>query len=157
MVEQGAPGRIDPQTLGDYLEVMSKSVFQSGISWRVVDSKWQSIREAFWDFDPQRIADISPEELDQLTRDKRVIRNRRKLEAIVANARRMIDLEGNHGSFRGYLRSHGGFEGAVKDLRKQFKFIGEMGCYHFLYVVGEDVPSYEEWCSSLGLEHPSGR
>lgn len=157
MVEQGAPERIDPQTLGDYLEVMSKSVFQSGISWRVVDSKWQGIREAFWDFDAHRIADISPEELDQLTLDKRVIRNRRKLEAIVANARRMVDLEGSHGSFRQYLRSHGGFESTVKDLRKQFKFVGDMGCYHFLYVVGEDVPSYEEWCSSRGLEHPSGR
>ena len=46
MVEQGAPERIDPQTLGDYLEVMSKLVFQSGISYRVVDSKWQGIREA---------------------------------------------------------------------------------------------------------------
>ncbi|PKB79447.1 MAG: hypothetical protein BZY88_13480 [SAR202 cluster bacterium Io17-Chloro-G9] len=157
MVEQEAPERIQPQTLGDYLEVMTKSVFQSGISWRVVNSKWPSIRESFWEFDAERIAGISPEELDRLAQDKRVIRNRRKLEAIVGNARQMVALESSHGGFQQYLRSHGGFEGTVKDLRKQFKFLGEMGCYHFLYVVGEDVPSYEEWCSSRGIDRHQAR
>ena len=44
----------------------------------------------------------------------------------MGNARRMVDLEGSHGSFRRYLRSHGGFERTVKDLRKQFKFLGDM-------------------------------
>ena len=145
-----APERIEPKALGDYLEVMSKTVFQSGISWRVVDSKWPEIREAFSGFDAEVVAKFGDAEVDALTQDRRVIRNRRKIEAIVGNARRMLDLEEGHGSFKSYLRSHGSFDETLKDLRKQFKFLGDHGTYYFLWVVGEDVPSYEEWCASRG-------
>ena len=145
-----APKQIEPRSVGDYLEVMSKSVFQSGISWKVVEAKWPGTREAFKEFDAKAVADLTPDELDQLSNDTRVIRNRRKLEATVGNARRMLELESQHGSFRAYLRSHGGFENTVADLRKQFKFLGDMGAFHFLYVVNEEVPSYEDWCASRG-------
>lgn len=147
-----APRKIQPKRLGDYLEVMSKSVFQAGISWKVVEAKWPGTREAFKGFDAEAVAHMTPRNIDDLATDKRVIRNRRKLEAIVENARRMLDLQDQHGSFRDYLRSHGGFEETVKDLRKQFKFLGDMGSFHFLYVVGEEVPSYEQWCASRGRE-----
>jgi DNA-3-methyladenine glycosylase I len=155
MAEHAAPERINPTTLGEYLEIMSKTVFQTGISWRVVASKWPGIREAFNGFEAEAVADLTEPELEALAGDTRVIRNRRKLQAIMSNAQRMLELEKRHGSFRSYLRSHGGFEAAVKDLRKQFKFVGDMGAYHFLYVVGEDVPSYPEWCASRGKEPPS--
>ena len=145
-----APERIDPGTLADYLEVMSKSVFQTGLSWRVVEAKWPDIRQAFRGFEPAVVADLTEKDLDELTNDRRVIRNRRKLEAIVENARRIVDLAERHGSFRSYLRSHGEFEKTVKDLRKQFRFLGDMGVYHFLWVVNEEVPSYEDWCASRG-------
>ena len=150
MAEHRAPERVDPQSLGDYLEVMTKSVFQSGISWRVVESKWPGIREAFNGFDPKAVGRLTPIDLDQLAQDKRVIRNRRKLEAIVENARRMVELAEAHGCLRDYLRSHGSFDATVQDLRKQFKFMGEMGCYYFLYVVGAEVPDHEEWSKSRG-------
>ncbi len=150
MPEQGPPEQIEPQSLGDYLEVMSKAVFQSGMSWRVVESKWPGIREAFRGFDAQAVAAMGDREVNELAQDTRVIRNRRKLEAIVGNANRMVELEAEHGSFRQYLRSHGGFDATVADLRKQFKFLGEMGCYYFLYVVGEEVPPHEEWQASRG-------
>ncbi len=142
------PEQIEPRGLADYLETMSKSVFQTGISWRVVDSKWPEIREAMRDFDPDTIARFGDMELEELANDKRVIRNRRKLKAIVDNARQMIDLEAKHGSFRNYLRSHDDFDSTVKDLRKQFRFLGDTGCYHFLRVVNEEVPPYEEWQAS---------
>lgn len=143
-----APERIQPTSLADYLEVMSKSVFQAGISWRVVDSKWPELRVAFREFDPEALVSLTEPELDALSSDRRVIRNRKKIEATVSNARRMLELERQHGTFKSYLRSHGGFDALVKDLRKQFKFLGDMGCYHFLWVVGEEVPPYEEWCAS---------
>jgi len=140
--------KIQPAGLADYLKVMSKSVFQSGISWRVVESKWAGLREALHEFDPEVIANLGEPELDELTQDQRVIRSRRKLSAIVHNAGRMLELEKQHGSFRGCLRSHGGFEGTLQDIRKQFKYMGDSGTYHFLFVVGEEAPSYEEWCRS---------
>ncbi len=150
MAQHHAPERIVPQSLGDYLDVMSRSIFQAGISWRVVDAKWPGIQEAFHGFEAETVAAIAEPELDELSADTRVIRNRRKLEAIVGNAQRMLELEKGHGTFQKYLRSHGSFDDTVKDLRKQFKFLGEMGCYHFLYVVGEEVPPYEEWSARRG-------
>jgi hypothetical protein len=117
--EHRAPERIEPRSLADYLEVMSKAVFQTGMSWKVVENKWPSIREAFRGFDPAAVAALTPDDLDALTRDPRVIRNRRKIEATVDNAHQMLELERQHGTpstgsgqgFRAYLRSHDGFEG----------------------------------------------
>jgi 3-methyladenine DNA glycosylase Tag len=148
-----APEQIVPTRTGDYLEIMTKAVFQSGISWKVVHAKWPGIKEAFHDFDHRRVASLTEAEIAEIAADPRVIRNRRKIEAIVDNARVMLDLEEEHGSFKAYLRSHGGFEPTVTDLRKRFKFLGEMGAFYFLYVVGEEVPSYEDWCASRGREH----
>ncbi len=143
-----APEQVEPKGLADYLEVMSKAVFQSGMSWKVVESKWPGLRDAFRGFDPEALVALTEPELDELSQDTRGIRNRRKIEAIIGNASRMLELESAHGSFRSYLRSHGNFDSTVKDLRKQFKFLGEMGCYYFLHVVGEEVPSHEEWMAS---------
>ncbi len=146
------PKRIHPGNLADYLDAMSKVVFQTGISWRVVNSKWPDIREAFYGFDPVIISNFTGVELDKLTQDRRVIRNRRKIEAIITNARRMLELDKRHRGFRNFLRSHSGFEELVKDLHQQFKFLGDMGAYHFLWVVSEEVPSYEKWCASRGIK-----
>ena len=85
MPEYGAPPQITPKRLGDYLEVMSKAVFQSGMSWAVVNKKWPTIREAFRDFDADAVATLGEREIDALTQDTRVIRNRRKIEAIFEN------------------------------------------------------------------------
>jgi DNA-3-methyladenine glycosylase I len=84
-----------------------------------------------------------PEQIDALAQDTRVIRNRRKLAAVVGNAAKMLDLESEHGTFRGYLRSHTDFDATVASLRKEFKFLGDVGCYFFLYVVGEEVPPHD--------------
>ena len=149
MPEMEAPDRITPQGPGDYLEMMSKVVFQSGMSYKIVESKWLGTREAFHDFNADRVARITPSEIDQLTEDIRVIRNRRKLEAVVANAQKLLELDTEFNGFQKYLRSHEDFVSLVKDLRKQFKFLGEMGCYYYLYVVGEEVPDHEEWQASL--------
>lgn len=145
MTEQHAPQQITPQSLGDYLEVMSKAVFQSGMSWRVVEAKWLGTRAAFHNFDADTVAGFSEHDIDTLATDTRVIRNYRKLAAVVGNAIRMKELEQKHGSFQNYLRAHVDYDATVASLRKEFKFLGEMGCYYFLYVVGEKVPPYEEW------------
>ena len=144
-VEYGPPEQIDPQSLADYLDVMSHAVFQSGMSWRVVNAKWPSIREAFGGFDPEAVAAFGERESDELVQDTRAIRNRRKLRAISNNAARLLEIDADHGSFRNYLRSHGDFEATVKDLKQQFSFLGDTGSYYFLHVVGEPVPPHEQW------------
>jgi 3-methyladenine DNA glycosylase Tag len=140
-----APKPIKPKSLDDYLEVMSKAVFQSGISWKVVEAKWPGTREAFHNFDVQEVAAMNEKDIDELANDTRVIRNYRKLQAIVENARKMLDLETRHGAFKKYLRSQPDFDSTLTMLKKDFKFMGATGCYFFLYVVGEQVPPHEEF------------
>jgi 3-methyladenine DNA glycosylase Tag len=139
------PEQISPQSLDDYLEVMSKAVFQSGMSWKVVEAKWPGTREAFHDFHVGEVADLTPPDIDALAQDQRVIRNRRKLEAIVSNARRILELDKEYGSFQAYLRSQGDFDATLKQMRKDFKFMGPMGVYYLLYVVGEEVPPHDQF------------
>ena len=141
----GPPEKITPKSLNDYLEIMSKSVFQSGMSWKVVENKWPGTKAAFHGFDVQTVANFNELDIEQLTNDTRVIRNYRKLNAVVSNARKMLELDKEYGSFQKYLRSHGGFDETLNAIRKDFKFMGPTGIYVFLYIVGEDVISREEF------------
>ena len=152
-----APKKIKPKRLNDYLEVLSKAAFQAGISWRVIEAKWPGFKEAFFDFDPERVARLSPTEIDALAADRRIVRNRRKIEATVANAQTMLDLNAEYGSFRTYLRSHGGYDAAAADLKKRFAFMGATGAYYFLYVVGEEVPPHDRVLARSGSAPPRTR
>src|SRR5437763_16716387 len=90
------PKKIDPSSLGDYLEVMTKAVFQSGISWRVIEAKWDGFREAFDGFDAEKVASLTPEDVDRLAQDTRIVLNRRKIQATVDNAVEMTELNREH-------------------------------------------------------------
>ena len=140
-----APKQIEPTKLADYLEVLTKAVFQSGMSWRVIEAKWDGFREAFMDFDPATIAAFPGDDVDRLAEDTRIIRNRRKIEATITNAETMLALDGGRGGFAGWLQSQAGFDATVAALRGEFRFLGDSGSYFFLYVVGERVPPHEEW------------
>lgn len=144
MAAMQAPPQVDARTLDDYLEVMTRAVFQSGISWKVVEAKWAEIRTALHEFDVERLAHLSPSDVDALMEDERIIRHRGKLDAIVHNADRMLAIEDEEG-FRSYLRGQGDFWATSRRLRKDFKYLGEMGAYYFLYVVREPVPPHDEW------------
>lgn len=139
------PEQIKPKSLDDYLEVMSKAVFQSGISWKVVEAKWPSTREAFYNFDIQKVANLDDKDIDELSQDTRVIRNYRKLNALVSNAQRIIALDEEYKGFKNYLRSQADFDATLTMIRKDFKFMGPTGIYYFLYVIGEQVPPHDEF------------
>ncbi|MGI9556400.1 MAG: DNA-3-methyladenine glycosylase I, partial [Solirubrobacterales bacterium] len=114
-----APKQVKPERLGDYLEVMSKSVFQSGMSWKVVEAKWEGFQSAFDGFDAEKVAAYDSRDVERLMGDAGIIRNRRKIEATIHNAQTMLEIEDEFGDFRDYLRSEGDFEAVVKDLRKR--------------------------------------
>jgi len=143
------PQQITPTKLADYLEMLTKPVFESGMSWKIIEAKWPGFREAFHEFDPIAVATLSPDEIDALTSDTRIVRNRRKIESTVHNARVMLELEREFGSFKKYLDAQGDFPSRVKDLRKRFKHVGDFGAFYFLYVVGEPVPEHHEYRAKL--------
>ena len=144
------PPRRRPKDLAGYLEALTRPVFQAGISWRVIDAKWSEIRAGFANFEPARVAGFGAEEVERLLADPGMVRSRAKIEATIDNAQAMLELEAEHGSFRRYLHSHGSFEETVADLKRQFRFIGDRGAYHFLYVVDEPVPPHDEWFAGVG-------
>ena len=143
-----APTQIEPSGPADYLDVITRAVFQSGMSWRVVAAKWDGFREAFAGFDPAAVAAYDGDDVERLAADTRIIRNRRKIEATVANAQVMLALDSQPGGFVGWLRSRGDFDATVAALRGEFRYLGDMGAYYVLYVVGEDVPSHQDWAKA---------
>jgi 3-methyladenine DNA glycosylase Tag len=144
--------------LAGYLEAMSRAIFTAGISWKVVEAKWDGIKDAFARFDVETVAAMTPADVDRLASDPRVIRNRRKIEAIIDNAARMLELDKAPGGFAGYLRSGGSHKETVADLKHDFGFLGDSTAYFFLAMVAEPVPSWEEcgWTHSSGHERPRG-
>jgi DNA-3-methyladenine glycosylase I len=142
------PLRRRPDGLAGYLEALSRPVFQAGMSWRVIEAKWEGIRDAFARFDPRAVAEFGPADIDRLLGDPRVVRSKAKIEATIDNAQAILELDAEHGGFGHYLDSRGGFQETVADLKRQFRFIGDSGAYQFLYVVDQPVPPHEEWFGS---------
>jgi 3-methyladenine DNA glycosylase Tag len=81
-----------------WLAEMSRSVFQAGFNWRVIDNKWPGFEAAFHGFDPALNAAMSDEEFDAHLKDTRIVRNGQKIAAVRANALFLVDLAREHGS-----------------------------------------------------------
>jgi len=101
----------------------------------VVEAKWPGFVEAFHGFDPQWVAALTPPEVEALAADNRVVRNRAKIEATVSNAAVMLKLDGRP-RLPEYLRSHGGFDETVADMKRRFKYWATRAL-SLLWVVGE--------------------
>lgn len=78
---------------------------QAGLSWSVVLNKTADLERAFDDFDPVRIAAYGPAKIEALMNNPEVIRNRLKIESVVANARAYLKLVEEHGPLSDYLWS----------------------------------------------------
>lgn len=78
-------------------ERVTLEAFQSGLSWRTVLAKRPAFREVFHGFDPEAVAAMDERDVERLMGDARIIRNRRKIEAAVTNARATVDLRADGG------------------------------------------------------------
>lgn len=75
-------------------ERITLEAFQSGLSWAIILRKRPAFREAFAGFDPATVAGFGPDDVDRLLADASIVRNRAKIEATIANARAVLDLDG---------------------------------------------------------------
>lgn len=135
------PGQ-KPQNDAGYLEMMTKVIFMGGLNRQVVEGKWDGFLDAFHNFDPQTVADFTEEDVERLLENERIIRYQAKIQAVVDNAGRMVEIAAEHGAFGEWLRSQVQEEGAdqtAKELAKQFKYVSEESASRYLYAVGEDV------------------
>ena len=140
------PPRQRPADDKGYFELLTQGVFQAGFSWKVVRDKWPNFQRAFDGFDIDRVAAYDERDVDRLVADGGIVRNARKIQATIDNARVMQQLIAEHGSFHAYLR-------AMEDLpwkkrrdalSKAFKYFGPTGVFFFLWSVNEEVPSWED-------------
>lgn len=146
-----------PQRLNDYLEVMTRAVFQAGLSWKQIAQHWDAYRSAFEEFEPAKIARYAEGDLERVLSTSGVLRSPRKIQATIRNARAMLELDREQGGFERYLRSFCGYVELSKDLKRRFAFMGEMNAWYFLFRIGEPVPRFEVWVKTIPGEHPRMR
>lgn len=134
-----------PTSLADYLETMARAIFTAGMGAAVIDRKWPGTVEAFGGFDPATVAAYTPADVERLLGDPRIVRNRKKVEAVVYNAGELLNVEREFGSMRIYLDSFAETDDLVKDLHRRFKFLGESVARMFLYAVAFRESEQEAW------------
>lgn len=122
-----------------WLERITRSVFEAGLSWRVVAAKWDGFRKDFAGFDPAAVAAIGDEELARIQSDPAVIRNAAKIAATVRNAGALLALIDQHGSVPAYLAGFPDGHAAAADLRTRFLYLGETGTWRLLVGAQRDA------------------
>jgi len=141
-------------------ELLILEGFQAGLSWECVLNKRAHFREVFDNFDPAVVRDYGEEKVAQLLQDPGIIRNRRKVEAAVVNARVFLAIQAEYGTFSAYIRQFTGGEVIHEvglthselsdristDLKKRgMKFVGTTIIYSYLQAIGV-LYSHEEGC-----------
>ena len=138
-------------------EALLLETFQAGLSWWSVLQKRDNFRKAFYDFDVNRIAQMTTYDADGLMQDKGIIRNRGKINAAISNAQSFIKIQKEVGCFSDFMWAY--TNGipiqnqyaqtkelpqtttlAIQmshDLRKRgFKYIGKITMYAHMQAVG---------------------
>jgi len=130
---------------------------QAGLSWETILKKRDNYRRALHGFDPARIARYDEGDAERLLADPGIVRNRLKVRAAIVNAQKLVDVQGEFGSFDSYIWQFVGgkpIKSGVKSLseipprtaqsdamskdlqRRGFKFVGSTICYAFMQAVG---------------------
>ena len=140
-----------------WFEFLVLDSFQAGLSWKIILQKREGFRKAFYDFDVQKVAQMTDEDMARLREDSSIIRNRLKIKATVNNAQAFIRVQEEYASFNTYIWSftngktiHNQYtdlseipastplsDKMSKDLKARgFKFVGNTICYAFMQASG---------------------
>lgn len=151
--EWGVPVH-DDRTLFEFLILEGA---QAGLTWQTVLNKREGYREAFSNFDIQKIASYDAKDVERLLSNAGIIRNRLKIIATIENAKKFMEIQKEFGSFNFYIWQFVGnkpvqnkfkslseippttkeSDAMSNDLRKRgFKFVGSTICYAFMEAVG---------------------
>ncbi len=138
-------------------EFLVLDTMQAGISWRIVLNKRESFRKAFDKFDPKKVSAYTEKDIKRLLADKGIIRNRRKIESAINNAKRFLETKKEFKTFDSYIWSFVDYktkknrfkqwsdipavtkesEEMGRDMKgRGFTFVGPIVCYAFMQTVG---------------------
>lgn len=138
-------------------EMLTLEGAQAGLSWITILKRRENYRQAFDNFEADIIAAYPDEKVEALMQDEGIIRNRRKIESVIKNAKAFQQIQKEFGSFDDYIWSFVDREPIVnhwdrhedvpaqtdlskqlsKDLKKRgFSFVGPVICYSFMQAIG---------------------
>jgi len=130
---------------------------QAGLSWSTILNRREGYRRAFSNFNPEKIAQFTKRDVNRLLKDKGIIRNRKKVESFVNNAKRFLETKDEFGTFDKYLWSFVNHKtitnkfktwGEIPSFSKEsvkmsedlknrgFTFVGPTICYAFMQSAG---------------------
>src|SRR5437870_212 len=137
---------------------------QAGLSWETILRKRENYRRAFDNFEPAKVAKYDARKVGKLLNDQGIIRNRMKIASAIQNAKALLAVQSEFGSFDDYLwqfvngrplrRKRGtsvqahtpDSDSLSRDLKRRgFKFVGSTICYSFMQAVGM-VNDHESTC-----------
>ncbi len=121
---------------------------QAGLSWTTILNKQNNFRKAFSDFDIRKIAGYNDQEIARLLSDAGIIRNKLKVNAVIYNASKILEIQEENGSFKNWLDSQPdmGTKEWVKLFKKHFKFTGGEITKEFLMSTGYLPGAHVESC-----------
>ncbi len=140
-----------------HFEFMILESAQAGLSWITILKRRENYRDAFDGFNPEIVAKYDEKKIEELMNNKGIIRNRRKIEAAVGNAKAFLKVQEEFGSFNKYIWQFVGgktmknswksldelpaktseSEAFSKELKKRgFKFVGPTICYSHMQAAG---------------------
>ncbi|WP_242696401.1 DNA-3-methyladenine glycosylase I [Longitalea luteola] len=111
---------------------------QAGLSWTTILKKKDNFFRAFDDFNIQKVARYSDKKVEKLMQDAGIIRNRLKIDAAIENAKRILQIQKEFGSFKNWLDAHHPLskEEWVKLFKRTFRFTGGEIVGEFLLSTG---------------------
>ena len=111
---------------------------QAGLSWETILKKEATFRKAYSNFNIKKVAAYTPADRERLMADPGIIRNKLKINAAIENAKTILQLQKEHGSFEKWLESHHPKtkDEWVKLFKKTFKFTGGEIVNEFLMSIG---------------------
>lgn len=144
----------------ELFEMLVLECFQAGLSWECILNKRPAFRAAFEGFDVDAVCAFGQAKVDELMQNAGIVRNRRKIEAAITNARVFRSIQSEFGNFAHYIwdwtdgetihetgRATSPLSDAVsRDLKARgMKFVGSTVIYAYLQAIGV-ISAHEEGC-----------
>lgn len=121
---------------------------QAGLSWNTILNKQENFRNAYDNYDLKTIANYNEKDIARLLNNAGIIRNKLKINAAIYNARKILELQKEFGSFKNWLDTNHPLpkESWVKLFKKTFKFTGGEITNEFLMSTGYLKGAHVENC-----------
>ncbi|MBM4165631.1 MAG: DNA-3-methyladenine glycosylase I [Ignavibacteria bacterium] len=138
---------VPPRNDNELFERMTQQIFQAGLSWKIIWSKHKNFHKAFSKFSVQKVANYDKKELKRLLNDATIVRNRTKINATLENAKRIIKLKKEFGSFRKFLNTiPNELLACQKAMKEHFVFMGPEITRMFVFNIGKIPFPHEKQC-----------